>query len=166
VEGDDGFIVTKGADRVGDSKPGAFRVDPGDGLAAQLLGFSLGPEVWIIDGALLLLCDSGTFEVIEDQLETPEWRDESLLVFSMDDNERQANPTGKDREACQRISFNASLDEECERDEDNDRAADRNPNPVHALLEPEEIGKPGVLTLHFVEDIRDRRSVSFRGAAK
>ena len=84
----------------------------------------------------------------------------------MDGNEQQSNPDGKDPEATHRISFNASLDGECERDQDNARAAERNPNPVHALLEPEEIGKPGVLTLHFVENIGDRRSGSFRGAAR
>ena len=95
----------------------------------------------------------------------PERRNEALLIFSMDSNEGHPNPEGEDGKACQRIPFNASLDEECERDQDNDRAADGNANPVHTLLELEEIGKPGVLTLHFVEDIRDRRAGRFRGAA-
>jgi len=42
VEGDDGFIVTKEADRVGDSDPSAFRVDPSDGLAASFSVFLSG----------------------------------------------------------------------------------------------------------------------------
>lgn len=83
----------------------------------------------------------------------------------MDGTERQPDPDGEDHEASQRISFDASLDEQCERDHDNDRTANRNINPVHALLEPEEIGKPGVLTPHFAEDIRYRRAGHFRGAA-
>src|SRR5258708_32884442 len=62
--------------------------------------------------------------------------------------------------------FNASLDEQCESHQDNNRAADRNTNPVHAPLEPEEIGKPGVLILHFAEDIRDHGAGCFRGAAE
>ena len=48
-------------------------------------------------------------------------------------------PTQRAKTA-RRILFNTSLDEECERDQDNDRTADRNTNPVHALLELEEIG--------------------------
>ena len=108
---------------------------------------------------------SGILEIIEDLLEIPERRNEPFPIFSMDGNEGHPNPESEDGKACQRIPFNASLDEERERDQDNDRAADGNANPVHALLELEEIGKPGVLTLHFVEDIRDRRAGRFRGAA-
>src|SRR6266704_551683 len=109
---------------------------------------------------------SETSEIIEDQIEAPERRNEPLLVFSMDGNERQPDPDGEDHKASQRISFNASLDEQCERDRDNDRTANRNTNPVHAPLELEEIGKPGVLTLHFAEDIRDRGAGHFRGAVQ
>ncbi len=83
----------------------------------------------------------------------------------MDGNEGHPDPQGEQGKDCKRVPFNASLDEERERDQDNDRAADGNTNPVHALLELEEIGKPGVLTLHFVEDIGDRRARRFRRAA-
>ena len=95
----------------------------------------------------------------------PERRNEPFPIFSTDGNEGHPDPEGEEGKACQRIPFDASLDEECEGDQDDNRTTDGNTNPVHALLELEEIGKPGVLTLHFVEDIRDRRAGRFRAAA-
>jgi hypothetical protein len=71
----------------------------------------------------------------------PERRNEPLLIFSMNSNEGHPNPEGEDGKCCQRIPFDASLDEERERCQDNDCTADRNTYPVHAPLE-EEIGKP------------------------
>ena len=50
MERDDGFIVTEEAHWVSDSEPDAIRVDPGDGLAAQLLGFYFGMQFWIAGG--------------------------------------------------------------------------------------------------------------------